>query len=276
VTVEGLKVFILGLVQGLTEFLPVSSSGHLVLMQHAFGMTAPELLLDICLHVGTLAAVCAVFYKEILHLATVLFGLSGRIRKAGGIRALFDKHRDFRMLVLIGFGSLPTAALGLIFRTHSDALFGTTRVAGIMLLVTGVLLFLTRRRSGPGRPIEAMGIRDALLIGLAQGMAVLPGLSRSGATISAALFLGIKRETAGPFSFLLSLPAILGALLLEMRSALTPSPVSVKMLLAGAATAAVVGFFSLKLLLRFVNQGRLSMFAPYCWVLGIAALFFSL
>jgi undecaprenyl-diphosphatase len=120
-----------------------------------------------------------------------------------------------------------------------------------------------------------MRVRDALIIGVAQGMAILPGLSRSGATISTALFLGIQRKTAGPFSFLLSIPAILGALALEMRSALTLSPVSVKMLLLGTAAAAVTGVFALKLLLRFVNQGRLSVFAPYCWAVGLAALMVS-
>lgn len=272
---EGIKVFILGLVQGLTEFLPVSSSGHLVLFQHAFGMKEPELLLDICLHVGTLAAVCGVFYKEILKLAAVLIRLPRLTRDAGGVFPLFQKNPDFRTLALIGFGSVPTAALGLFFHGQSDALFGTTRLAGILLLVTGVLLFFTRKRSGPGRPIGAMRVRDALIIGVAQGMAILPGLSRSGATISTALFLGIQRKTAGPFSFLLSIPAILGALALEMRSALTLSPVSVKMLLLGTAAATVTGVFALKLLLRFVNQGRLSVFAPYCWAVGLAALMVS-
>jgi len=272
---ETLKILILGIVQGLTEFLPVSSSGHLVLFQHAFGMKEPQLLLDVCLHVGTLIAVFVVFFKELQRLASVLIRLPALIRNAGGIVTLFNQNPDFRMIVLIGFGTLPTGVLGLFFQTQIDSLFGTTRVAGIMLLVTGLLLFLTRRGTAYGRPIAAMTIRDALIIGLSQGMAILPGLSRSGTTISTALLLGVQRETAGPFSFLLSIPAIFGALLLQLSSSLTPSPVSLKMLLLGSATAAVVGFFALKILLRFVNQGRLSLFAPYCWVVGVLILIFT-
>ncbi len=266
------KVLILGVIQGLTEFLPVSSSGHLVLFQHALGMKEPELLLDVCLHVGTLAAVCVVFFHRLKRLASVVFHLPGLAGKSGGLRPLFQKNSDFRILVLIGFGSLPTALLGLFFHSRSQALFGTTKVAGVMLLITGLLLFFTRKLSPTSRPIEAMALKDALIIGLAQGMAVLPGFSRSGATISTALFLGIQREAAGPFSFLLSVPAILGALALQARSLLSPSPVPVQMLFIGSATAAGVGFFALKTLLRFVNQGRLSVFAPYCWIVGIIAL----
>ena len=269
---ETLEIFILGIVQGLTEFLPVSSSGHLVLFQHVFGMKEPQLLLDVCLHVGTLIAVFVVFFKELQRLASVLFRLPVLVRNAGGIVSLFQQNPDFRILVLIGFGTIPTAVLGLFFHTQIDLLFGTTRVAGIMLLVTGLLLFLTRRVTAPGRPVAAMTIRDALIIGLSQGMAILPGLSRSGTTISTALLLGVQRETAGPFSFLLSIPAIFGALLLQLSSSLTPSPVSLKMLLLSSATAAVTGFFALKILLRFVNQGRLSVFAPYCWVVGVLVL----
>jgi len=270
--VEALKIFILGVVQGLTEFLPVSSSGHLVLFQNLFGLKEPELLLDICLHVGTLTAVVLFFRKDLQRLAIVLTRFPRLSREAGGVRSLFEKHPDFRTLLLIGFGSLPTALIGLFLHAWTDTLFGTTRVAGFMLLITGLLLFLTRNRSTTGHSIEGMKIIDALIIGLAQGMAILPGLSRSGATIATALFLGIRRETAGPFSFLLSLPAILGALLLEAPSSLTPSSVSVKMLLLGSVTAGVVGYFALKAFLSFVNQGRLALFAPYCWIVGILVL----
>ncbi len=268
-TMEALKVFLLGVVQGLTEFLPVSSSGHLVLLQNAFGMKEPEILLDICLHVGTLAAVCVVFFTNIKGLALSFFRFPGRVKSAGGIAPLFRADTDFRTLVLIGSGSLPTALLGLFFQSRVDFIFGSPRIVGTMLLVTGLLLFLTRKHTGTGRPLESMKIRDALLIGLAQGMAILPGLSRSGATICTALFLGVERKAAAPFSFLLSVPAILGALFLQASSSLTPSPLSVKILLLGSFTAAVVGFFALKLLLRVVNHGRLFAFAPYCWAVGI-------
>lgn len=262
----------LGVVQGLTEFLPVSSSGHLVLFQNLFGFKEPELLFDISLHVGTLLAICLVFFRELRSLVTTLLRLPRLLTAAGGIKPLFVENEDVRLACLIVLGSVPTAFMGLMFHRVADRIFGSVGIVGTMLLITGTFLWLTRRLAGHSRQLRQVYSRDALTIGLVQGMAILPGISRSGSTICAALFLGVDRELAGRYSFLLSIPAILGALVLGLDGSLAGSSVSTEMMLLGGATAAVTGYVALKILMRVVRQGRLYRFAPYCWAVGLAAL----
>jgi undecaprenyl-diphosphatase len=269
---EPIYAVTLGVVQGLTEFLPVSSSGHLVLFQNLFGFREPELLFDISLHVGTLLAICLVFFRELRSLLTTLLRLPRLLTAAGGIRPLFAENQDVRLAALIVLGSIPTAFLGLLFHRVADRIFGSVGIVGAMLLITGTLLWLTRRLAGRSRPLEQVHSGDALTIGLVQGMAILPGISRSGSTICAALFLGIDRELAGRYSFLLSIPAIIGALALGLDGSWADSSVSAAMMLLGGATAAVTGYVALRVLLRVVRQGRLHRFAPYCWAVGLAAL----
>ena len=213
-----IEAVVLGVVQGLTEFLPVSSSGHLVLFQHLFGLVEPELLFDISVHLGTLLAVLVVFYRDILQILEALVQLPGLVRSAGGWGALFTAHPEIRLVAMIVAGCIPTALLGILFAKVAEQLFGTLWLVGAALLVTGTFLWFTQRQNAVGRPIGQMRIKDALIIGLIQGLAIIPGISRSGATISAALYLGVDRELAGRFSFLLAIPAILGALVLGLDS----------------------------------------------------------
>ena len=269
------QAIILGIVQGLAEFLPVSSSGHLVLFQNFFGFEEPELLFDVCLHVGTLVAVCAVFYREILSILGTLIKTPALLRSSGGIRPLFAENEDIRLAVLIVAGSVPTAVLGLLFHRMAEQIFGAVWIVGVMLLITGTLLWLTRLKKGTGRSIEGMTLPDALIIGLIQGMAILPGISRSGSTISVALFLGIDRELAGRYSFLLSIPAILGALVLNLDPSAAQTTIPVTTIITGAVFAGVVGYAALVVLLRLVKNGKLYRFSPYCWLLGVGALGWS-
>lgn len=268
---EPIQAFVLGIVQGLTEFLPVSSSGHLVLGQHFFGLTEPELLFDISLHIGTLLAILVVFYKDILAIVSALVRLPQLSAAAGGWRPVVAQNEQVRTALLIVAGSVPTAVLGLGFHRAADRIFASVSIVGVMLLVTGALLWATRTRASGSRTVSEMTVKAALVIGLMQGLAILPGISRAGATISAALFLGVDRATAGRFSFLLSLPAIVGALLLEISGGVTSSA-SVPVLLLGGTVAAVTGWIALVLLLRIVKNGHLHRFAPYCWALGAAVL----
>ncbi len=267
-----LEAIILGTIQGLTEFLPVSSSGHLVLFQNLFGLHEPELLFDICLHVGTLAAVLIVFYREIFQILTALVQLPGRLKSAGGIRNLLAGDESIRMALLIVVGSIPTAAIGLLFKEITDQLFGSLTIVGCMLLVTGTLLWQTRRIRSKGRPIERTSLKDALLVGLVQGLAILPGISRSGSTIATALFLGVDRKVAGRYSFLLSIPAILGALILGLDTPELHTTIPLGTILAGSVISAVVGWLALVILLRVVDRGQLHRFAPYCWAVGAITL----
>ena len=269
---KSVEAIVLGTVQGLTEFLPVSSSGHLVLFQNLFGLKEPELLFDICLHVGTLSAVIIVFYREILDILKALFQFPVRMKTAGGFTRLCETDASIRMALLIVVGSIPTAVIGLLFKKITDQLFGSITIVGVMLLVTGTILWLTRNIRGDGRPISKTTLKDALLIGIIQGLAILPGISRSGSTISTALFLGIDRKVAGRYSFLLSIPAIIGALLLGLDSPELHTAIPMGTIIVGSVVSALVGWFALVILLRVVDRGQLHRFAPYCWLVGVVTL----
>jgi undecaprenyl-diphosphatase len=270
------EAIVLGVIQGLTEFLPVSSSGHLVLFQNLFGLKEPALLFDICLHVGTLAAVIIVFYRDILEILPALVQIPGRMKSAGGFLRLCQVDPAMRMALLIVIGSIPTAVIGLLFKEITDQLFGSIAMVGCMLIVTGTLLWLTRRIQRQGRPIGKTTLKDALIIGLIQGVAIVPGISRSGSTIATALFLGVDRKVAGRYSFLLSIPAIVGALVLGLDAPEMQTTIPLGTILAGSAVSALVGWLALVILLRVVDRGQLHRFAPYCWLVGIIALGFGM
>jgi undecaprenyl-diphosphatase len=271
-----LQAILLGTIQGLTEFLPVSSSGHLVIFQSLFGFEEPELFFDICLHAGTLVAVIAVFFREILSILKTLVRLPSLARQAGGIKPLFNTNDDVRITVLIVAGTIPTALLGVMFKEISDRIFSNLPLVGVMLLVTGTLLWVTRRLSTSGRTVSGMGMKDAIVLGFVQGLAILPGISRSGSTISTALLMGIDRETAGRFSFLLCIPAIVGAMVMALESGmLEESGASTAALAGGTVSAILVGYLALVYLLKIVKKGKFYLFSPYCWIVGALALIFS-
>ena len=207
ITVSKMKIsetIILGIVQGLTEFLPVSSSGHLVAIQNLLGFREPQLLLDCSLHLGTLLAVCLYFRSDLKHMATEI----GRLN-------LKEPHSSLAWGILAG--SVPTALIGLVFRTPLERLFGSVTLAGAMLIFTGVILAVTKVIPKGHATRSLIGLFSALAVGTAQGLAILPGISRSGATIVCALLCGVDRELAGRFSFLLSIPAIIGSLALQFN-----------------------------------------------------------
>ena len=263
---------ILGFVQGATEFLPISSSGHLVILQNLFGMQESQVLFDVMLHVGTLAAIMAVFRKDIGEL----------LRAAGGIvagRKPGTQSVD-NMLAGIVVGCVPTALIGIAFSDAFERMFTSMTAAGIGLLITGLVLMSTvlrKKASGDAGPDSSHRIQfaHALLIGTAQGLAITPGISRSGATIAVALILGVERELAARFSFLLSIPAVLGALAFELRDyspGAGSESVSIAVIFSGMVVAVFVGIVALRILLRIVKQGRISLFAYYCWAVGLLAI----
>jgi len=263
----------LGFIQGLTEFLPVSSSGHLVLMQNILGMKEPALLFDTALHAGTLLAVFIYFrtdlkrmFKEGSQFVLDLF------RREATWGSLGENHYHYAGLVLWTIaGTIPTGLIGILFKDELELLFGSVPVVSVMLLVTGGFLFATRWIPERYSKKINIGLLIALAIGIAQGFAIIPGISRSGATIVCGLFFGLAREQAARFSFLLSIPAILGAVVLQM-DAEGMGKVGGAALLTGFAAAAIVGLLALKLLVNLVRRGRLSYFAPYCWAIGLIGL----
>ncbi len=270
------QAVILGIIQGLAEFLPVSSSGHLVLFQNFFGITDPALSFDISLHMGTLAAVLLIFFSDIKAIILSLAGIFAKIRSGITFQDQLKQDKNLMFAVMIIIGSVPTGVLGLIIQKHTDFFFSSVPLVGLMLILTGIFLWLTKRFSGNDAGTKSIGYKQALFIGLCQGIAVIPGISRSGSTITAGLFTGIDRETSARFSFLLSIPAIFGAELLSLKDCITTGFSFDQATVYGTMTAFIVGFFALKFLLKVVKQGRFYYFAPYCWLAGIAAIAASL
>jgi len=271
---QPLQAIILGAIQGLTEFLPVSSSGHLVIFQHLFGLQEPELFFDISVHLGTLLAVILVFWKEIRAIIISMIRFFILFFKKEVTLTYIYKDLDLKLAFLIVIGSIPTAILGLLLYTIKDQIFSSVFLTGMMLLLTGLLLLITYWIKKDGKTMERFSIKDALIIGLMQGIAIIPGISRSGSTIAVGLFLGLNRETAARYSFLLSLPAILGAEILCLKDLSVNTLLPIKVTLLGTITSLIVGYCALKALLYVVKQGRIYIFTPYCWLLGIIALIF--
>ncbi len=260
-----IQAIALGVIQGLTEFLPVSSSGHLVLFQHLFGLRQPELIFDVAVHIGTLTAVCIYFYHDLIRMITALAKwVFGRNRNAG----FKNPPADVWLALMILAGTVPTAIIGLFFHGIADVLFSSVLLVGGMLVGTGIWMWFTRYKTGAGKDVSGLSLMRAVLIGIAQGVAVIPGVSRSGATIAAALYLGLNRETAARYSFLLSIPAILGAALVGLPENASAGNAGNPAVLAGAVSAAAVGYAALSFLVYLVKKGHLSLFAPYCWVVG--------
>jgi undecaprenyl-diphosphatase len=253
---------ILGIIQGLTEFLPVSSSGHLVLFQNLLGFKEPELLLDCSLHFGTLLAVCVYFRNDLKKIVTEIW--------KGDFK---NPHASLALWIVVG--SVPTAVIGLVFKAPLERLFGSVTIVGATLIVTGIIVALTRMIPEGFGTRTRVGLLAALAVGTAQGLAIIPGISRSGTTIVCALLLGLDRDLAGRFSFLLAIPAIIGALAIQIdldaleRVGLVP-------LGFGFFSSAIVGLLALKLLMGIVRKGHLYYFAPYCWVIGLVVVFASL
>lgn len=265
-TTSLLRALLLGIVQGVTEFLPISSSGHLVLVPWLLRWENPGLAFDAMLHLGSLCAVVAFFWRDLCGL--VVAGLASiREHSLGG-----DPRRRLAWCVVLG--TVPAAAVGFLFNDFVEALFAAPVCAGALLLVTGALLAISERRSRLVVGLEGVGWLDALIVGLAQALAIAPGISRSGATMSAGLCRGLRREAAARFSFLLSTPIILGAGLYKLKdlgdtALAAESPL---VLVAGFLAAAISGFLSIRFLLSYLRKGRLYPFAAYCWVAGVTTL----
>ncbi len=271
-----IQALVLGIIQGLTEFLPISSSGHLVLTQHLFGLKEAELAFDVSVHLGTLVAVLLYFRQDIVDLISGLWHALGSdpTPSSAGDRA------QVRLAWRIIIGSIPTAAIGLALHGVADRLFASPLLTGVMLMLTGGILFATRsgKQSGTktGRSLDQLTIKDALVMGVIQGLAVIPGISRSGSTIAIGILTGIRHESAARFSFLLSIPAVSGAALLVLKDALQTGGLDLPLCLIGGGIALVVGYAALALLVLLVKKGQLHLFAPYCWVVGAVAIATSL
>lgn len=267
---------VLGLVQGVAEFLPISSSGHLSLLQHFFGMPEPDQLYNILLHFATLIAVCVVYRQDIVDMVVEFFrwiaSLVGKGEKAKG-----KPPEARRMILLLILGTLPLF-LVLPFDDLVEGMGANPTFVALMLLLTGCILFLSDYYGGGKKTVRTATVKDVLLVGAAQGLATIPGLSRSGTTISAGMALGFDRNFAVRFSFLLSLPAVLGATLLKVVKVAGEGGFELErlpMYLVGMVIAGVVGYFAISLVKLLADKGKFGKFAYYCWIVGGIALIAS-
>lgn len=249
------QAVILGLVQGLTEFLPVSSSGHLVLAERLARVHTPGVFVEVALHVATLGSVCVVYGRRMVELARGLVTGEG-------------DHRGYVWLLVLA--TIPAALVGGLLNDVIEAAFDSLAAVGVAFLFTGVVLWSTRHLVGTrGTPTT----RSAIGIGLMQALAILPGVSRSGSTVSAALWAGITPQRAAEFSFLMAVPTIAGAALLEARDAVANAGAAgVGPLLIGCAVALVSGIWAIRFLVALLHRGRFHAFAPYCWAVGVFTL----
>lgn len=262
---------VLGFIQGVAEFLPISSSGHLSIFQNWFGLEEPDNLFNVLLHFATLIAVCVVYWRDIVDMITEFFR---------GVAALTNRKDDHgpvpparRLVMMVILGTLPLV-LVLPIEDKVEALGGSNLFVGIALLLTGVILFVSDRMAKGKKNARTATVKDALLVGCAQAIAVVPGLSRSGCTIAAGMAVGFDRTFAVRFSFLLSLPAVLGATLLKVID-VAKDGVDTALLpiyLVGMVVAGVVGYFSIRLVNLLAQKNKFGKFAYYCWAMGLAAI----
>ena len=271
---EILKSALLGFIQGLTEFLPVSSSGHLAILHKVTGLeTESNLFFDITLHFATLMAVIFFYRNTIKDIIKGGFYGASNLFKGVGIKKSFFETKDARFFSLIIIGSIPTAIIGLTFKDVVEEFATNLLYVGIALLVTAILLILFELKRRAFKKVDQISIVDSIIIGIVQGIAIIPGISRSGSTIATAKFLSIDKETATTYSFLLSLPAIGGAFILGLKDVIgTDFSVEPFVIGIGFVTAMFTGYFSLKLLVWMIKKSSMYYFAVYCIGLAIFAI----
>lgn len=264
----------MGFVQGVAEFLPISSSGHLSLMQYFFGFEEVDNLFNILLHFATLIAVCVVYWRDIVDMVLEFFrGLAALLTKRGS-REVSRPPEARRLVMLVILGTLPLV-LVLPIESTVEKLGNSPIFIAIALMVTGCILFFSDRMARGRKNARTATVVDALLVGAAQAVATVPGLSRSGCTISAGMLRGFDRKFAVRYSFLLSLPAVLGATLLKVVKTISAGGVDTALLpkyLIGMVVAGVVGYFSIRLVQLLADKGKFGKFSIYCWLAGAVAL----
>ena len=259
---------LIALVQGLTEFLPVSSSGHMVLVESFMGIRTEGALWEVALHVGTLMAVLTVFRRDIRDAVAGFCGGLARIMGESSAREVWKDNAGFRMGCCILIGTIPVAVVGLTAGKAIEGLFANPMLSAVMIFLTGEILWLSRPHS-LARPSGELTLRDGIVVGIAQAGALVPGISRSGITISTGIMRGVDRNRAARFSFMLSIPAILGGAVLKARDLGGLPPEQILPLIAGIAVAGVSGYVALRFLLRIVRAGKLHFFSYYCWAASV-------
>ena len=271
------EAIILGLVQGLAEFLPISSSGHLALLQQAFGIHEDKVLLfAVLLHVGTLISVFIVYWKDIWELIVELCLTIKDLCTGKGLRLAERPVRKLGVMIIVA--TIPTAIIGLVFSDFFDSLYNSVIPIGVGLIITGFLLIFAEKKGEGNRGIQQMNFRNAIFIGLVQGVAICPGISRSGSTLFGSLICNLNRKFAVKFVFLISIPSILGSAVLEAPAALEAGVTAAEVgpVLVGMLVAAVSGLVAIKTMIKIVSDKKLSYFSYYVWALGLFVVLYGI
>lgn len=271
------EAIILGLVQGLAEFLPISSSGHLALLQYFFGIEGESVLaFAVLMHVGTLISVFIVYWKDIAELFQELIRVIVDICTGKGLGTMKNPTRRMGYMIIVA--TIPTAVIGILFNDLFAGFYNSLIAIGIGLLITGTILWIAERLNSSKTGIMDMKFRHAVFVGICQGIAITPGISRSGSTLFGGLISGINREVAVKFAFLISIPSILGSVILEAPGAFEQGldMSLVVPILAGVIVSAVSGLIAIKAMIAFVTKQKLSYFSFYTWILGAAVILYSI
>lgn len=269
-----LSAIVLGAVQGISEFLPISSSGHLVLVPALLGIET-GLAFDTILHIGTLVAIFTFFWKDIINMIKgFILSIIDLTEGVDIFKRELHRVPEKRFAWLIIVGTIPTGIMGILLKDAIETIFRGTLFVGIFLLVTAAVLYYSERHSSGQITQKDMSFKQALIVGICQGLAVFPGISRSGSTIASGLCLGLNREYAARYSFLLSIPAVIGAGLIQIKDIATLDA-SVSVLLAGFISSVIFGYLSIKLLMKMIKGWSLDIFAYYCTIIGIITIILS-
>jgi len=258
---ETWQIFFLAVLQGATEFLPVSSSAHLALFQQVFASKLDNLAFDVVLHLGTLASLVIFYRKELVRFAHAFFlKLAGKLPE--------ERKEDWQMVLFVFWGSIPAAVIGVGFQKFFEEAVDRPVWVSVELLITGTFLFLSRYSRPKGKELN---YKNTFTIGVSQAVSILPGISRSGATIATGLFLGLDRKKAADYSFLLSIPAIAGAALLEVPKLLNSENPHNDwgLFIAAAVVSFLSGLLAIYLLLKILRKHSLAGFSYYCWAVGL-------
>ena len=271
------NAIVLGLVQGIAEFLPISSSGHLSIMNNLFDMSTVDnghVFFDVLLHFGTLSSIFVVYWQDIVNMFREVLGFVNLGPLAGQPQ---KRYPSARLFIMIFFASLPML-LVIPIRNRIEALFYQNIFIGVMLILTGCILYVSDRMQQGSKTERNMTVLDAIIIGLCQCVAAIPGLSRSGTTITAGIASGLRRDFALRFSFLMSVPAVLGASVLSLVDAIDKGidPASVPAYLIGMVAAMVSGIITISVFRRIFEKGKFGGFSYYCWVMGVLSIILSL
>ncbi|HOK72291.1 MAG TPA: undecaprenyl-diphosphate phosphatase [Methanothermobacter sp.] len=277
-SLDAIQAIILGVVQGATEFLPISSSAHLVIVPYLIGLDYSDLAFDTLLHIATLVGVIGYFRVEVMDILRGFFSSLLDIPR-GIFREEIENEPIKRLSWFLIIGSVPAGLMGVFFKDFFEGLFNNLLAVGSLLIVTGFILWgseILYRRFPRKRLFDNMRVTDVLLVGFAQGFAIMPGISRSGATIATGLSLGFEREFIARYSFLLSIPAILGASLVQLKDIMGVFHFETQSFVLGFIAAAISGYLAIKYFLKFIRTKNLVLFSLYCWIVGGLTVIISL